>query len=222
MGSNYTGSLTVNGMNNFLALLKTAGYNGPAIVQNEAILYNISTTVPAYVHETDSNVNVPGTKQVETLTCAGTVTVAGNAKAVVTSATMTGSPLTIAVPVTVGMVAKDIRTAAINALSSNPITAAFFDFTHDFKTILVATVKTIAANDGTLDLTISDDTSTGVTTASSANTTAGALATTSGLPVVTDATLAPSNTFFFLKGTDLSSTWIDTASSIPLKVAVVN
>lgn len=212
---NITKSLTCNGTNNLLTLL--TGYNGPAVIQGGATLYNADAAVEAYLHLTDSSVNVPGTKQVETLACAGTVTVAGNGKVVVTGATLTGSPVTVTFAVTVGMTANDIRQAAINALSTNAVVGAFFTFTHNQKASLIATVTTVAANDGTLDLTISNDTSTGVSTVSSSNTTAGALATTSGMSF---GPASPSTVMGLDKGTDLSTIWIHTASSIAIKCEV--
>lgn len=217
---NYTGALTVNGTANLLTLLKTAGYDGPAIIR-EGRLYNPSTTVTAYLHLTDSSINAPGTRQVETAVIAGTITQAGNATLTLTAAGMTGSPISISVALTVGMTAAECCRAFVNALSSNAIIADFFDISHDGVN-LILTKKTTAANDATLNLAYADDTSAGLTDdATSNNTTAGALATTSGFPILSATTVDDLPGIYELpRGTDLSTTWLYTASSIPITAAI--
>lgn len=114
-----------------------------------------------------------GVFQVETATAAGTVTTTGNASVVVTAAGMTGSPITVAVPVVEDDDAAAIATAIRTALSANAVISAFFTI-GGATTAIVLTRKLSAANDATINIAIADDTSVGVTTAaSSANTTSG-------------------------------------------------
>jgi len=124
---------------------------------------------------------VVGVAQVETATAAGTVTATGDASVIVTSAGMTGSPLTILVPVANGdtptVWAGKVRTV----LTANATIAARFTVggstTAISLTRLPATVggtSIYSANDTTLNIALANGTSTGITTAStSANTTAG-------------------------------------------------
>jgi len=124
---------------------------------------------------------VTGVAQVETATAAGTVTATGDASVIVTSAGMTGSPLTILVPVANGdtptVWAGKVRTA----LSANATVAARFTVggstTAISLTRLPATVggtPIYSGNDTTLNIALANGTSTGITAApTSTNTTAG-------------------------------------------------
>jgi len=124
---------------------------------------------------------VVGVAQVETATAAGTVTATGDASVIVTSAGMTGSPLTILVPVANGdtptVWAGKVRTV----LTANATIAARFTVggstTAISLTRLPATVGGVSiysATDGTLNIALANGTSTGITAAAtSANTTAG-------------------------------------------------
>jgi hypothetical protein len=114
-----------------------------------------------------------GTKQVETATVVGTVTGDGDASVVVTSAIVTGSPLTVAVPVlntdTASVVAGKIRAA----LTANPHIATKFTVGGATDKVILTALEA-AANDTSLNISIDNGTCTGLTTAaSSANTTAG-------------------------------------------------
>jgi len=124
---------------------------------------------------------VTGVAQVETATAAGTVTATGDASVIVTSAGMTGSPLTILVPVANGdtptVWAGKVRTV----LTANATIAARFTVggstTAISLTRLPATVGGVSiysATDATLNIALANGTSTGITAAAtSANTTAG-------------------------------------------------
>jgi hypothetical protein len=117
----------------------------------------------------------PGTKQVETATVLGTIGAsgAGNATVIVTSAILTGSPLTTSVAVanddTAAQVAGKIRTAL------NLVSAITTKYTVGGSSATVTlTAKAAAANDTTLNISVANGTCTGLTTAAtSANTTAG-------------------------------------------------
>jgi hypothetical protein len=113
-----------------------------------------------------------GVFQVETTTVVGTITLAGNATAVVTAANMAGSPITVPVAVadtdTATIVAGKVRAA----LGANATISAFFTI-GGAGAAVVLTAKNAAANDATMNLLVDDDTSAGLTTANSVDTTAG-------------------------------------------------
>lgn len=118
-----------------------------------------------------------GTRQVETATVVGTITLTGNASVIVTAAGMGNSPKTIPVPVvdtdTASIVAGKIRTV----LAADTDVSGFFEVTGTTDKVIL-TKKAQAANDTTLNISIANDTCTGLTAApTSANTTAGVLGT---------------------------------------------
>lgn len=124
----------------------------------------------------DTGINVftaPGTAQVETATVAGTITVAGTVTAVITSAGMAGSPVTVSVPTIIGDTATIIAGKLRAAIAAVAAIAKKFVVSGS-TTAIVLTARTPAANDGTLNVATDNGTATGVTTAAtSANTTAG-------------------------------------------------
>ena len=129
-----------------------------------------------------------GQAQVETATAAGTVTGSGNATVIVTAAGMTGSPKTISVPVLNGDTATVWAGKVRTALAADADVAALFvvDGTTTAirltrkatatYTVGTASVPLYVANDSTLNISLANGTSTGITTAAtSANTTSGIL-----------------------------------------------
>jgi len=124
---------------------------------------------------------VDGTPQLETATAAGTITASGNASVTVTSAGMSGSPLTISVPVILGDTAAVWAGKVRTALAANTTIAARFTVGGTTTAIslsrLYATVgglQIFSANDATLNIALANGTCTGITAApTSANTTAG-------------------------------------------------
>jgi hypothetical protein len=111
--------------------------------------------------------------QVETATAAGTITGPGNAAVVVTAAGMTGTPKTLHVAVLENDTAADWAGKVRVALAADAAVAALFTVS-GATTAIILTRKTPAANDGTLNISLDNDTCTGITTAAtSANTTAG-------------------------------------------------
>lgn len=129
-----------------------------------------------------------GQAQVETATAAGTVTGSGNATVIVTAAGMTGTPKTISVPVLNGDIAAVWAGKVRTALAADADVAALFvvDGTTTAirltrkptatYTVGTASVPLYAANDATLNISLANGTSTGITTAAtSANTTSGIL-----------------------------------------------
>lgn len=120
-----------------------------------------------------------GTKQVETATCVGTITTAGNAKVTVTAAGMTGSPRDIAFPVEMGDEAADIATACRAALAADAAVTAMFDVSGEGADV-VLTRKLAVADDPTLNIAIADGTgdgaSDGITEAAESTATTGGVA----------------------------------------------
>ena len=116
--------------------------------------------------------------QVETATVAGTVTQSGNATVVFTSAEI-DKELTISVEVLEDDTATIVALKIANVLNRNEIIADKFSISASGETIVI-TQKECIGNDITLNLSIDNDTCTGLTTAaSSANTTAGVAVTIS-------------------------------------------
>jgi len=119
-----------------------------------------------------------GTAQVETATISETVEgvlVAGNATITVTSAGMTGSPKAISVAVATNDTSAQVATKVRTALAADSAVGGRFTVSGATDAVIL-TDKRIPhiANDATLNIASADDTCIGlVTTASSANTTAG-------------------------------------------------
>ena len=152
----------------------------------------LATATDAFVIGTDngdtsgSTAWTAGTAQVETATCAGTVTAGGNASVVVTAAGLTGSPKTLSVAVATSdtatawaakvrtALAADVDVAAMFAVSG-ATTAVVLTRRHAV-TVPTGTLEIYSANDATLNISLDNGTSTGITTAAtSANTTAGVI-----------------------------------------------
>jgi len=113
------------------------------------------------------------TKQVETATVTGTITGTGNASVIVTARGMNGSPKTISVAVTDTDTASIVAAAIRLALATDADVAALF-LTGGSGANITLTSHTYSANDSTLNISIDNDTCTGLTPAlTSTNTTAG-------------------------------------------------
>lgn len=128
----------------------------------------------------DGSAYVPPVAQVETATAAGTITTSGNAVVTVTAAGLTGSPLAISVPVVTGDTAAVWAGKVRAALAAHAAIKAMFTVGGTSTAItLTRIVNDVGyANDATLNIALADGTSAGITeAASSANTTAGAVAT---------------------------------------------
>lgn len=124
---------------------------------------------------------VTGAAQVETATAAGTITASGNASVTVTSSVLTGSPLTISVPVILGDTASVWAGKARTALAANTAIAALFSvggtttgISLTRSSATVGGLSIYSANDTTLNIALANGTCTGITAApTSVNTTAG-------------------------------------------------
>ena len=150
------GTVTTTGLCN--VVVTAAGMTGSPI------------TVPVLVDD--------GTLQVETLTVLGAIGVAGagDASVVLTSAAVTGSPITTAVAVansdTASLVAGKVRTAL--GLDSN--ITDIFTISGSGANVVLTQKAPALADDPLLSLTIANGTCTGLTSASSVNSTVGGVA----------------------------------------------
>lgn len=110
--------------------------------------------------------------QVETLTFAGTITTDGDIQIDFTSAAVTGSPITVLFGILVSDSLAQVAVKARNALSANPAINAEWAFTTSGAD-LIATARVTTTNDTTAEMDLTDPNLTGITPATSVNTTAG-------------------------------------------------
>lgn len=137
---------------------------------------------------------IVGINQVETATVVGTIAAdgEGDAKVVITSALVTGSPLEIAVAVANDDTAGDVATKIRAALNATPSITAHYTIGGSAAAVSLTT-KVKAANDTTLNIAIDNDTCTGLTAAAtSANTTAGHAGSGTAAVVITSAIMSGS------------------------------
>jgi hypothetical protein len=117
-----------------------------------------------------------GTRQVETATGVGTVTGAGNVRAILTASGMDGSPLAIDVPVTLGQTASQWMATVRDYFSTTPQVQMYFAVSGSGANMILTRRSPYAVNDSTLNISIggTGTTATGITAApTSVNTTAG-------------------------------------------------
>lgn len=170
--------------------------NGEGAVGNHYFLQEIPEIKIASVSATgtldaDTTIGVPNdtlvseyhvgcvakSKQVETQTVVVTTVVAGNAKCVVTASGMSNSPKTVTFAVANNDTASQVATKARAALTADTDVASFFDVSGTSADI-VLTAKSYAANDATMNVTIEDDTSSGITDDTTSTNTACGIFTT--------------------------------------------
>ena len=183
--SGTSGTVQIGASNETVTLTNTKQVSFDAIIVGSAsdLVIDISD-----LDNTGSTAWTAGTAQVETATAAGTIggSGAGNASVVVTSAGMTGSPITLSVAVansdTATLWAAKVRTA----MNANAVIAARFTVGGSTTAISLTrkatttytlngtSVPVYPANDATLNISLDNGTCTGITTATtSANTTGG-------------------------------------------------
>lgn len=187
-GDNLSGSLQI-GLSPTSKLLTTA----TKIVSFEALLVGSASDLVIDVSDLDSTGTTAftaGTAQVETATvvAASGITGNGNAAVVVTAADVTGSPVTVPVALTTtehttaALIAEAIRTAlaandaiaAVYTVGGTSATVTLTRIASATYTIQGVSTPVYPANDSTLNISIDNDTCTGITTAAtSANTTSG-------------------------------------------------
>jgi len=112
---------------------------------------------------TNTTAGVAAVKQQENIYVTGTIGTAGNATVVVTAAGMTNSPITLSVPVTSGDSSTVVATKVNAALAQNSDITDFFTISPDNGRYVRLTAKTAADNDPTLNISIANDTCTGLT-----------------------------------------------------------
>lgn len=114
-----------------------------------------------------------GTTQIETATVVGTITLAGDVEVIVTAAGVTGSPITFTVAVLLGDTAQQVAGKIRTALKASTDLTAVYTVSGTGAEVIL-TRKFAAANDATLNISIDNDTATGLTTATTSdNTRAG-------------------------------------------------
>lgn len=112
---------------------------------------------------TNTTAGVAPVKQQENISVAGSVGTSGNATVVVTAAGMANSPITLSVPVTSGNSAATVANKVNTALGQNSDITDFFTISAANGNYVRLTAKTAAANDPTLNISIANDTCTGLT-----------------------------------------------------------
>jgi len=112
---------------------------------------------------TNTTAGVAAVKQQENIYVSGTIGTAGNATVVVTAAGMVNSPITLSVPVTSGDSSTVVATKVNAALAQNSDITDFFTISPDNGRYVRLTAKTAADNDPTLNISIANDTCTGLT-----------------------------------------------------------
>lgn len=183
-GSNVSNNVKIGKDNNTQPLSGATTF-----VTFDAIIQGSASDLVLDVSDLDSTGTTAwssGTAQVETATAAGTITAAGNAEVIFTSADVTGSPVTLSVAVANTDTASQWAEKVRAALAANTAISEFFTISGT-GTSIVATHKgtlqhtiqgvstpAYPANDATLNISLDNDTCTGITAApTSDNTTAG-------------------------------------------------
>lgn len=180
------------------------------------VLPSASTNKEVTAYKTDSSANavtihVPrgevltdGTLQVETATVVGTITDSGNAAIVLTSALVPNGSITLSVPVLKDDTPEIVAAKICGAFKGNQYIADPFTGAYTVSYVAgVITMKTVeyVGNDSTLNISIDNDTCTGLTTAATST------STTSGVAV----TLATQNEYKTLSA--VSGSWSVTDAS---------
>jgi len=183
-GSNVSNSVRLGKGN-----ASTALSSATKIVTFDAIMQGSSSDLVVDVSDLDSTGTTAwsaGTIQVETATAAGTITGSGNAEVIVTAANVPGSPLTFSVAVESGDLPAEWAAKVRTALAADATLSQYFDAGGSLTGITLSSKPTLShtvqgasigaypANDATLNISLDNDTCTGITTAAtSVDTVAG-------------------------------------------------
>jgi hypothetical protein len=176
-GSNVSNSVRLGKGN-----ASTALSSATKIVTFDAMMQGSSSDLVVDVSDLDSTGTTAwsaGTIQVETATAAGTITGSGNAEVVVTAANVPGSPLTFSVAVESGDLPAAWAAKVRTALAADATLSQYFDVVDAgalpviklsskptlSHTIQGESVGAYPANDATLNVSLDNDTCTGITTA---------------------------------------------------------
>ncbi len=210
VGNGSTGFTATDNGNSTVTLVRTATGAGSETITRSSGVSQVETATAV------GTITV-GVNQVETATVVGSITPstgAGNATVIVTAAGMTGSAVTLHVALaasdSASQVATKIRAAMVSDANVGNVSTGFFTVTGANADIIL-TAKTKAADDATLNVSIDNDTCTGLTTeASSADTTAGVAPGTGNATVVTTASGVsgtPITTSVAVVAGDVAATW---------------
>ena len=112
---------------------------------------------------TDTTAGIGALKQQENISVSGSIGTSGNATVIVTANGMTGSPITLSVPVVSGDSMATVATKVNTALGNNSDITNFFTISAANGSYVRLTAKTAAANDATLNISIANGTCTGLT-----------------------------------------------------------
>lgn len=153
-----------------------------------------------------------GTRQVETATAAGTITLAGNISVTITAAGLSGSPLNILVAAAGTETPSQWAALVRTALRANSVVRSMFEVT-GATTAIILTKWAREANDATLNIALDNGTTTGITPApTSANTTGGVVGVSESLGcLIEEATLTINNPLAD-DGYRICSSYLDSAN----------
>ena len=146
---------------------------------NIALSHPVSTGITAAPTSANTTAGVLAVKQVATTAVTGQITGTNpsQAKVIFTASGVTGSPITLYFPVTVNEYWLTIAPRIVALLNANAAITGSYAITTDGAGNIVVTALAAAANDGTLNLRVTNDTCTGLTQTDSSATTAGAAGT---------------------------------------------
>ena len=171
---NGTATVTADGMSNSPKQVNFAVLQGVDQQETATVVGIIATSGDAKVTVTADGMNnspkdvaaavLAGTAQVETATvvAAGDITGAGFAKSVITAAGMSGSPITVKEYVAAGDTAAEVAAALRATIGLDSRITDMFTISGAGADI-VLTRKAAAADDATLNITVENDTCTGIT-----------------------------------------------------------
>ena len=147
------------------------------VTMNAAVADDTCVGIVADISSDDTQVGIAPVTQRETATAVGVITVSGNAKVIVTANGMNNSPKTFSIAVTAGDVASvwagKVRVALAADADVGHAVTGFFDVA-GAGAFIILTSKAAAADDGTMNIALFNDSCTGITAApASAPTTAG-------------------------------------------------
>jgi hypothetical protein len=140
---------------------KTAVANVSSL--NIALSNGTCAGLTAVSTSTNTTAGVAAVKQQENIYVTGTIGTAGNATVVVTAAGMVNSPITLSVPVSSGDSSTTVAAKVNAALALNSDITDFFTISPDNGRYVRLTAKVAADNDPTLNISIANDTCTGLT-----------------------------------------------------------
>lgn len=179
-------------------------------------------TKPAYIIPDLSDGLADGIEQVISNTVVVTTVNAGNAKCVVTADGLSGSPVTVTFAVANSDTASQVATKARAALVSNTAVNEFF-VVGGSNAVLQLTARIPQAHDATMNLTIEDDTSSGITDDTTATVvTRGYAGTKVRHPGIREGLIGTTGAFIDANATNESEgqmpTWVDATIAKPSAV----